>query len=284
MTRPQLIAEDLERIATINNLSNVFQSIASLQIARINRQAQASTGFFEELWRLYTQLRAGPKKALANQEKVTTDKQLFVAITGEGGFSGDIDHKLVDWMLSQYDPNTTDIICVGHHGAIQLAQAGVRLVQYFKLPAEDQAIELEPMTALIERYPSTTCFYQTYVSLAVQDVKRLSLQRAVQRLTTEVELDTEVISKRNYIFEPSEEGVINYLESTMLSIALAQVILESKLAQYASRFRAMSLARDKGIQTQSDLKVQYYRAKRGMADERLREVINGLRAVRRGKR
>ena len=58
---------------------------------------------------------------------------------------------------------------------------------------------------------------------------------------------------------------------------LSQVILESKLAQYASRFRAMSAASDKAKENHADLKLLFNRTKRALEDERLKEVVNGMR-------
>jgi F0F1-type ATP synthase gamma subunit len=55
------------------------------------------------------------------------------------------------------------------------------------------------------------------------------------------------------------------------------VILESKLAQYASRFRAMTAAHDKADDSYGDLNVLFFRAKRNAKDERLKELVNGLR-------
>ena len=63
----------------------------------------------------------------------------------------------------------------------------------------------------------------------------------------------------------------------MLQIALSQVILESKLAQYASRFKAMSAAHHKADESYNDFKLQFNRAKRSLKDERLKEIINGMR-------
>ena len=65
----------------------------------------------------------------------------------------------------------------------------------------------------------------------------------------------------------------------MMSIALSDVILESKLAQYASRFKAMSLAGDRAEESLSDLNKLYSRAKRSIKDERTKEVVNGLKAL-----
>lgn len=277
MIRPQIIGESLERIKVIGDLSQIFLSIASIEIGRIKKQVEASQLFFEQLWEVYTRLRATSDRVVPKDRR---DRALFIAITAEGGFSGDIDEKLISWMLKQYDSKTTDIICIGHHGAIRLAQVGIKVVDYYKLPSSSEQIELKNIVALIEEYRSTTVFYQTYVSLAVQDIKRIELQKAVKQLEPERSARAELISEASYILEPSPEAVISYLESTMLSIALAQMILESRLAQHASRFRAMSVAKDKANETYHDLRLDYSRAKRIVADERMKEIMVGLHKIR----
>ena len=65
----------------------------------------------------------------------------------------------------------------------------------------------------------------------------------------------------------------------MLEIALSQVILDSKLAQYASRFRAMTTSHSRATKDAAALRGMFYRTKRAMADERLKETINGMRKV-----
>ena len=66
----------------------------------------------------------------------------------------------------------------------------------------------------------------------------------------------------------------------MLNIALSQIILDSKLAQYASRFRAMSAANENARESFDEVTLLYHRAKRNMQDQRLKEVMAGLRKVR----
>ena len=270
------IGSEIEQIGTISKLSNVFSTIASMQIAKVKNQVLASKGFFDDLWRLYTRLRTEEDISQFTVQP-TKEKELFIVITAEGGFSGDIDQKLIEWMLTQYDKDKADIIVIGHHGAVQLSQRGVSIEKYVKLPKDDENIEVTPIIKEVIKYPKTTAFYQTYVSLSVQDVKRLSLQAAVTNLSEEVEDDDDIIASQTYIFEPSDAEVIGYLESTMLGVALAQIILESKLAQYASRFKAMSAASDRAKETSSDLRLEFARAKRAISDERLKEIINSMR-------
>jgi F-type H+-transporting ATPase subunit gamma len=113
----------------------------------------------------------------------------------------------------------------------------------------------------------------------VQDVKRIDIGSAVQTQGKHASPSEDVINEQNYIFEPSAYDVISHLERSMLKIALAQLIFDSKLAQYASRFRAMTAANEKADETLTDLNFLFNRTRREVRDERLKEIINGLKKV-----
>jgi ATP synthase F1 gamma subunit len=282
MSRIQEVASQRVAMDTIVNLTSVFEGIASMRIAQTKSQVQQSQLFFSELWQIYTQLRVDKlfRFGRTSSEQVV-DKQLFIIITSEGGFSGDIDQKLIRSMTAQYDPNKQDIIVIGHHGAVQLIQAGITFKKYFTLPSKDKNINVQPLIAEARKYKDTIVFYETYVSLMIQDVRSINLSNAVKEEASGVkEKEEDYISERNYIFEPSTFEVVAHLERSMMQIALSQVILESKLAQYASRFRAMSMAKDRAHQLHDSLTMLYHRTKRRTQDERLKEMINGLRNTR----
>jgi F-type H+-transporting ATPase subunit gamma len=184
----------------------------------------------------------------------------------------------IDYLdAKNYHKDKNDIVVIGHHGAIMLAQRGVSFKKYYKLPAKDENINVTPIIREVQNYSSTIVYYQTYVSLAVQDVKRISLSSAVQDQGKDVKKSDEIINELTYIFEPSTFAVVDHLERSMMTIALSQVILESKLAQYASRFQAMTASHKRANDTVGELKLQYNRSRRAIKDERLKEIINGMR-------
>jgi len=282
MRRPNELAALETSMATLVELTSVFEGIASMRIAQIKDQVLQSTVFFNELWSIYSQLRKG---GLFNfgREKADTkviDKDLYVIITAEGGFSGDIDQKLVELMMSEYDKSKNDVIVIGHHGAIQLAQRNITYKKYYKLPTRDRDINVAPIINEVRQYASTKLFYQEYVSLMVQDVKRIELSTAVSERGSASQNNDDIITPANYIFEPSTYAVAAHLERSMMQIAVGQLILESKLAQYASRFRAMSVSHQLAEDSRSDLKLQHNRAKRAVKDERLKEIINGIKKTK----
>lgn len=266
-------------MATLAELTSVFEGIASMRIAQIKNQVLQATQFFQELWSIYSQLRVDGLFHFGRSQSgaEVSEKELYIIITAEGGFSGDIDQKLIQLMMKTYDKQKQDIVVIGHHGALQLAQRGISFKKYFKLPVKDQNINVGPIIREVQQYRTTTVFYQEYISLMVQDVRKIELSAAVTAEGQQTKKEGEIISEENYIFEPSSYDVVDHLESSMMRIALSQLILDSKLAQYASRFRAMSASHTRADEAKGELKLSYNRARRAIKDERLKEIINGMR-------
>ncbi len=274
------IERDRDATSTIVELTSVFEDLASTHISQIKNQAQQSHKFFGDLWRIYTQIRVDKLfhfgRAGAPQQQII-NKELLILVTSEGGLSGDIDNNLISAALKYYHKDRNVVMVVGQHGALMLNQREIPFVKNFKMPASDKNINVAPLVAEVQKYASTIVFYQTYESLMVQSVKSIKLSTAVAELSKKVHPGGDLISESNYIFEPSTFDVVDYLEDSMMGIALSDVILESKLAQYASRFKAMSLSGDRAEESLSSLDRLFSRAKRNIKDERTKEVINGLR-------
>ncbi len=281
MRHPTDIERDKKSISTLVELTGVFEGIASMRIAQIKNQVLQATEFFNDLWGIYSQLRVDSLFRFGRSQsgEEVLSKDLYILITAEGGFSGDIDQKLIKAMQKSYNKDKHDIIVIGHHGAMQLAQRGISFKKYFKLPSKDKNINVAPIIRYVQQYQKTTVFYQQYISLMVQDVKQIELSAAVQQQgeDSEEKDKKEIITADNTIFEPSMYNVIDHLERSMLQIAMSQLILDSKLAQYASRFRAMTASHERAEESQGDLRLEYNRAKRAIKDQRLKEIINGMR-------
>jgi F-type H+-transporting ATPase subunit gamma len=278
------IQSEAEGVGTISNLTGIFESIASMRISKIKDKVTRSQLFFAELWQIYTQLRVDPGTRLTGKNGPKRDKpNVFLVLTSEGGLSGDIDSRIVRTVLENFDPATTDLIVIGAHGATQFVQNHAKIKRYFRLPDVDQAIDVSPIVSELMGYQKPTVWYQRYVSLSNQDIGRIDLLGRVRDLANDSEgANPDIISPRDYLFEPGVDEVIKYLESVMMEIALSQVILESRLAQYASRFTAMSAAKKRAKEMQMALIMGYNRAKRGEADDRIKEIVNAMNALNNG--
>lgn len=273
---------EIEQVGTISDLTNVFQSIASIRIARIKGRVVSSQRFFNELWSIYSQLRVDPNKRLAHSPGPKRDKpNVFLVLSSDAGLSGDIDMRVIRRVKEQFDPATTDVIVIGAHGATQLAQAKIPVKKYFRLPGVEQNVDVSPIATELAGYRQPLVFFERYFSLTDQRVVSIDLLTRVRSIGSRVQADskTPVISNHEYLFEPSINEIVEYMESVMVEIALSQVILESRLAQYASRFNAMSAAFLTASEMKKDLYLGYRRAKRSEGDTRIKETINALNAT-----
>lgn len=277
------IQREAQQIGTVSELTSVFESIASMRIGKIKDKVTRSTLFFEELWGIYTQLRVDPTEHFSDKHAPKRDKpNVFLVLTSEGGLSGDIDQRIVDAVLENFDAATTDLIVIGAHGATQFVQKHTKIKRYFRLPDVDQAIDVSPIITELLGYKQPTVWYQRYMSLSVQEVGRIDLLHRVRALGSDAGKNQDIISPHEYLFEPNVDEVMRYLEGVMMEIALSQMILESRLAQYASRFTAMSAAKKRSNEMKLQLIMAYNRAKRGEADDRIKEIVNAMNSMNAG--
>lgn len=281
MRKPNVIEKDMTSIGTLKNLTNVFESLASTQVAKIKLRAGLGHEFFQMIWKYYTAIRVDPKKRLLNRPE-TNGRAAFILISAEAGLSGDLDMRLIETMRQQYDPQTTDIIVLGSHGANQLSQREMPYKRFFQIPESDGQINVNPIIDAVINYSKISVYYAEYISLGQQEVRVIDLLSEIQEMGEE--LEDGVITDMDTIFEPSLNEIATQMEATMMGLAISQTILQSKLAQAASRFNAMTVAQDRASELMKDYKLEFHRSKRAENDRSLREVLISIKKKRRAQR
>lgn len=285
MKRPLEIAAEEKSMRTIVSLTSAFESLSSMSITQTKSKVLISNEFFKEVWHIYKQIRMDVMFNFGRDvSEMPINKELLILIMAQGGLSGDIDQRLIKKFRERYDPEKNDIILIGHHGAVQLDQLKIHYDQYFDMPKKD-FINVDPLMDQIKKYRACRVFYQDYISLTQQAIMELDLSEVVSSMGKIADLDAvsdDKITEKTYIFEPSAYSVVMHLETSMLRLTLTQFIYDSRLAQIASRFRAMTAAKERSQETVSDLHVEYSRAKRALVDIRLKESLAGLKKIRAG--
>ncbi|HET7629915.1 MAG TPA: F0F1 ATP synthase subunit gamma [Candidatus Saccharimonadales bacterium] len=279
MSQLQDIAKDKEAMDSVALLTSAFEGIASMHVSRIKTRVERSEAFFADLWGLYSQLIVDDDYRADHHKPAHPDRQLVVVVTSEGSLSGDIDHRLIDTVMGQYDADKQTLSVIGHHGASLLQQRGVDYASVYRMPDKDDEFKAEELLREVQQYGSCIVYYQAYQSLMVQDIRQIELNKEVQQKGSQQASSDNYISQTNYIFEPSVSDVVVHLERSMKGIAINEVVLSSQLAQQASRFRAMSAARSRARRAANELGAKLSYTKRVVKDERSREITSGLRSM-----
>jgi len=285
MRRASAIQKESLQIETIENLTGVFESIASTKVAKIKSKVELSKEFFELLWKRYSSIRIDPHSRITHRDdREKNSKKVFVIISAEAGLSGDIDQRLIETMMKDYETSTTDIIVLGTHGANQLKQSGIPYIRYFQVPPSEGYIDVTPVIEAISNYSKITVYYEEYVSLGVQGIKKIDLHSSIREMSEGVDSGEDIITANDTIFEPSLDEIADLMEMAMMTLAFSQAILESSLAQDASRFNAMATAKKRAWELMNYYKLDYHRAKRSENDRRSREVMISLKKKKHAKK
>lgn len=285
MRRPLEIKSEEASVRSVVSLTSALESLSSMQIAKTKNKVLISNQFFDEVWNIYKQIRVDVFFNFGRQiDETPINKELLILITAKGGLSGDIDQRLIRKVVERYDETKNDVLVIGHHGALKLKQAHIDSTYYFDLPEGDY-VNVDPLMAITRKYAKSRIFYQDYISLSQQEIKDVDLSEVVSSKGRVADMSTvgdDLVTEKTYIFEPTSYAVAAYLEDSILRLTISQFIYDSRLAQVASRFKAMSAAKERSIDNAAELHTEYNRSKRNQVDTRLKESLAGLKKIRAG--
>lgn len=285
MRRPLEIKAEEADARSVVSLTSALETLSSMQIAKTKNKVLISNQFFEEVWTIYKQIRVDAFFNFGRTiDETPINKELLILITAKGGLSGDIDNRLIRKVVERYDSAKNDVLVIGHHGALKLKQAHIDHTYYFDLPEGDY-VNVDPLMDITRKYAKSRIFYQHYISLSQQEIKEVDLSEVVSskgRVADLALVSDDLVTERTYIFEPSSYAVAAYLENSILRLTISQFIYDSRLAQVASRFKAMSAAKERSVAHASELHLEFNRSKRNLVDTRLKESLAGLKKIRAG--
>ncbi len=89
----------------------------------------------------------------------------------------------------------------------------------------------------------------------------------------------EGLPTKEYVFDPSEEEVLNSFVPQVLNIKLYQSLLENSASEHSARMSAMKQANDNASEMIRNLEVQYNRERQGKITQELTEIIGGSLGV-----
>lgn len=280
--RTRQLKDELQTVQVIEDLTEVFQNTASVKIRTIRQQVLSSKMFYNDLWEIYQQLRTETRITL--RDAASNTKELFLFIASPAGLTGQNDEQIMADLKAHYHADRQDIVVIGSHGAQLLKQHGIKPIRAFEVPDITKSFTVGPIVDLIRTYESATAYYDAYISLTTQQAAKRQFLLEAQQLTAEEKAmietgEAEIIASGNYIFEPSLEVAILTLEQTMLNTTVTQLLLESRLAQLASRFTNMTLAHERAVKQRKHTFLEFLSSKRTERDELTRQITIAARGL-----
>jgi len=87
-------------------------------------------------------------------------------------------------------------------------------------------------------------------------------------------------SEQDYIFEPSEEFIVNELIPRSVKTQFYKALLDSVASEHGARMTAMHKATDNAKAMQRDLKITYNKARQASITKEILEIVGGAEALK----
>lgn len=293
MSQLNLIKDRIDQISRVKGLTDTFEQIAIIKIKEIKDRVEISKKFFDDIWRIYIDLRiiktkkdkslmTSISKAIVQQNKVGN---AYVLVSSTSGLSGSINRQVVNYMLPDVrkdlaTSNRTGVFAIGKYGYTLLSEKQIKITKEFDMPPQDNVDEkmISQIITDLSTYQHIFVYYPEFFSIGHQQEKKIEITKEYLNEDLGITEEKEnLITPENYIFEPSVEFVIEHFESIMMGIAMGQIILESKLSQYASRLIAMDMASQRAGDIYELEENHYNMAVRDNRDKSIKELFGAMK-------
>jgi F-type H+-transporting ATPase subunit gamma len=283
------------RIATVKSTAKItkaLQMVATAKLKRAQEAAQAARPYATRMASVIANLAAGASGPGAPKLIAGTgsdEVHLLVVLTAERGLCGGFNANIVKLARAEIRRlrqagKTVKILTIGKKGSDALKrQFGQMIVGHIdrkserKVTTESASRIAREITDRFERgeFDVATLVFARFKNLLTQVPTALQLVPA----TAPADAPKIDLSGSSYIYEPSEEEILEALLPRYLSTQILSALLETEAGFQGAQMTAMDNAtRNAGDMIRS-LQLRYNRARQAQITKELIEIISGAEAL-----
>ena len=278
------ITKTMEMVSVSKMRKAVSNSLASRQYAR----------YALELLVTLAKERNIPNPLL---EEGKGDKTLIVIVASNKGLCGGYNVN-ISKAVSKFKKENQDLECIaiGKQAERIANRNNLKIVASLNDFKEDVTLdEIDLLKKIIlkefielKKYKNVSIVYTQFIkqleySPSIKEIIPVSAKttRNILEETDEGSVDDRFDKKSMalYLFEPSEERVLDKVIPELLGATLFQIILEAQASEHSSRMVAMKNATDNAGELLDDLRLTYNRARQTGITQEVAEIIGGAEAL-----
>lgn len=211
-------------------------------------------------------------------ENTNSDKKLFIIVTSTLGLCGGYNINMEKFAASQIDKEKDEIVLIGTKATSYFNNNGYTINRIIDLPSLDikETASKDLMNYIIHQYDLGK--YQSVQFLTTRFINSMTFNpESIQLLPLKNLKNTQKL-KKELLFEPSPEEVLNNLIPFYLVTALKTLILESMLCEQASRRTAMETATDNAEEIQEKLLLEFNKSRQASITQEITEISGAANA------
>ncbi|MBI2968559.1 MAG: ATP synthase F1 subunit gamma [Bacteroidetes bacterium] len=284
------------RIASVNSTKQVTSAMKMVSAAKLRKSQDAILKLRPYAGKMAEIMRKASSSVETGGNIFSAQREiknvLLIPITSNrglcGGFNANIIRQTVKTARDTWRDKRVSVISIGrkafaffrrtemHIIGTDLAQATRHLGDRFDF-AESSNIVLLLMNLFAKKeFDKITLVYNRFKNAAtqivtVEDFLPVQIHSPEQKTG---KLDT------GYIFEPSQQEIIDNLIPLALKTQFYSALLESRAAEHGARMTAMNKATDNANELLKELRLTYNKARQATITKELLEIVGGAEALK----
>ena len=281
------LKEIRNRIASVSSTMQITSAMKMVSAAKLKKAQDAITAmrpYSDKLTELIQNLSGSIDGDIPNpytQER-PVKKVLLIAITSNrglcGGFNSNI-IKAVNQYIAQNPQQEIELITLGKKGDDILSksvtiQTNNNTIFDDLTFANTSSIAQDFMDAFANnRYDKVEVIYNRFKNAATQIVTTETLLPIVS------DAQSDASSGVDYIFEPTQEEIVNELLPKSIKMQLFKALRDSFASEHGARMTAMHKATDNATELRDQLKLTYNKARQAAITNEILEIVGGAEAL-----
>jgi F-type H+-transporting ATPase subunit gamma len=283
------------RIRSVRNISQVTRALEAVSASKVRKAVVAVTAtrpYATKAWQVLMHIARQPGQAslhplLARRPEV--HKVLVVVISGDRGLAGAYNSNVIRFVIQHFDQSKLPVryIAVGRKGRDLLLRRHKQVIAEFGgLPAAPSFADVSAIGHMVVdeflrgEADEVYLVYTNFINLGRQEpvIKKL-LPLEVGEEGGRVQDFAHQRLTAAYIYEPSEEELLDEIIPRFTGLQVYQAILESLASEHAARMVAMSNATENAIELVSHLELEYNKARQQTITSDLLDIVGGAEAL-----
>ncbi len=287
------LKEVRNRIVSVNSTQQITKAMKMVSAAKLRRATDAITQMRPYAKKLAEMIATVSAKTEAGQDNAYTkvrpiSKVLVIVVTSDrglcGAFNANIGKATIALIQEKYAAlhaaGQVEVLTLGKKGAEYLGRRGYKLntahteifsgLNFGKVRVLGDEILADFASG---KYDVVDLIFNEFKNVATQII------RTEQLLPLQENADTATASNVDYIFEPSEEQIINELIPKSVKLSIFRSLLESNASEHGARMTAMDKATDNAGELIKALKLEYNRSRQAAITKEILEIVGGAEAL-----
>ena len=290
------------RIKSVKNTAQItraMQLVAAAKMKKAQDQALAGRDYADLLNQVLVNLKENvDEEAHPLLEKRDGGKELMLVVSTDKGLCGALNTNLLKKVRAEASADVdVEFVTVGRKLREQLSKAGEELVADFQVADPAPFIEARPIASLLMKqflegkygkisvaftnFVSTMTQEPTVVQLLPIDADAVGEKQDYEGMGKDEikETDRAAALGKDYLFEPSSQGVLEALLPLYVNFQVYQMIIESRASEHSARMVAMKAATDNAKKMTKELTLQYNKARQAAITAELLEITTAMKAM-----